>query len=114
MPKLVKLYIRNVLIGFAISGAFVAGLMAFDVAGLWSLIKGSDMGWIALVMLFMANGIVFAGVQFAIVVNNMAEHDDQSGGGTRSPELALTPAPVAVRAREERRLPANAPRVPRK
>lgn len=112
MPKLVKLYIRQVLIGFGLSAAFVTALLALDVAGLWTLISGSDMGWIAVAMLFFANGIVFAGVQFAIVVNGMAE-DDQSNGGTKSPEATTIPAPVKITQTPRSQGPANAPRLRR-
>ncbi|MGH1367219.1 MAG: hypothetical protein ACRBCL_01280 [Maritimibacter sp.] len=110
MPKLVQLYIRQVLIGFSLSAVFVAALLAFDVAGLWSLITSSDIGWIAVVMLFMGNGIVFAGVQFAIVVNGMAE-DDSTGGGTRSPQATNIPAPITLDRQPRQTGPKHAPRL---
>jgi hypothetical protein len=48
-------------------------------------------------MLFVFNGIVFAGVQFAIVVMRMGSHDG-SGGGRKVP-LAALPARVPVSSR---------------
>ena len=35
MPKLVKLYIKNVALGFAIAAVFVALLLWFNVMNLW-------------------------------------------------------------------------------
>lgn len=84
MPKLISLYIRNVLFGFVLSGIFVGALMFFNVANLWHLVNSSSMGWVAAVMLFMFNGIVFAGVQFAIAIMRM-EQDDTRSGGPREP-----------------------------
>lgn len=80
MPKLIKLYITHVLIGFAISAAFVGVLLWFNVANLWHLVSHDDAGLLAVVILWFANGIVFAGVQFAIAVMGLKQDDDQSGG----------------------------------
>ncbi|MBD3764719.1 MAG: hypothetical protein IE927_08295 [Rhodobacterales bacterium] len=103
MPKLVSLYIRNVAIGFALAGAFVAILVWFDVAHLRHLIFGSDMGLVALAMLVVANGVIFAGVQFAIAVMSMAERDDTPGGGLRAPAVVPVPVPVQATAPSARR-----------
>ena len=101
MPKLISLYIRNVLFGFLLSGIFVSALMYFNVANLWHLVNSSNMGWVAAVMLFMFNGIVFAGVQFAIAIMRM-EQDDTPTGGTRSP-LVVDYQPIAIPVEETRR-----------
>jgi len=95
MPRLVRLYIRNVLIGFALSAAFVSGLLYTNVGNLWHLISPSDIGWVALLMLFIFNGIVFAGVQFAVAVMRMESDDDQPRGGRYAP--VPTPVPARVR-----------------
>ncbi|WP_261315447.1 hypothetical protein [Pseudooceanicola nitratireducens] len=94
MPKLIRLYIRNVLIGFGISAIFVAALIAFDVAGLRHLMLGSSAGWMAIAMMWFANGIVFAGVQFGLAVMALRERDDTPRGGTRAPVATRIPAPV--------------------
>jgi len=94
MPKLISLYIRNVLFGFALSGIFVSALMYFNVANLWHLVNSSSMGWVAAVMLFMFNGIVFAGVQFAIAIMRI-EKDDEPSGGNRAP-LVVDYQPIAI------------------
>lgn len=94
MPKLIRLYIVNVAIGFALSGVFLGALVWLNVAGLGRLILGSDIGLLAALMIFVFQGVVFAGVQFAIAVMRMAEADDTPPrGGLRQ---HLTPAPVRV------------------
>ena len=82
MPKLIKLYILNVMIGFAIAGAFVAMLLWFNVMGLWHLVSTSDSGLLAVFILWFMNGIVFAGVQFGWAVMALAEKDNGPRGGT--------------------------------
>jgi len=101
MPKLVRLYIQSVALGFAVSAGFTAGLLWLDVAGIGHLILASDIGWIAVAMLVVFNGIVFSAVQFAFRVMGMAESDDgpQGGRGVREPVLV----PVSVAARNRRR-----------
>ena len=103
MPKLVRLYIRQCLIGFSLSGLFVAALMYSNVANLWHLVSTSNMGLVACIMLFVFNGIVFSGVQFGIAVMRMAEDDDTSGG-KRQREPVLAEALVPVRVEAERRM----------
>ena len=53
----------------------------------------SDMGWIAVVMLVFFNGVVFAGVQFAITIMRM-EQDDEPRGGKFVPVATDVPVPV--------------------
>lgn len=88
MPALVRLYIRNVILGFGLSAIFVGALLWLDIAGLWHLISTSPQGWIAALMLFVFNGIVFAGVQFAIAIMRMGS-DERPGGGRRAPAPAV-------------------------
>jgi len=108
MPKLVSLYIRQTLIGFALSGVFVSMLLYFNVANLWHLVSHVSIGWLAVLLLFVFNGIVFSGVQFGIAVMSMArDHDDDAG--RRRPEpvvgLAEAMATVPVSVKSERHLP---------
>lgn len=102
MPALVRMYIRHVLIGYAIAAVFVAALLALNVGNLWHLVSTSPMGWIAVAMLFFANGIVFSGVQFAIAVMQMAEPEGK-GGGTRAPVATTRPAIATSTASDRRR-----------
>jgi hypothetical protein len=101
MPKLVKLYIKNVIIGFAISAGFVALLLWFNVMNLWGLVSQSRDGLLAVFLLWFMNGIVFAGVQFAYVIMSMAGRE---GGPRRGTPVVtqLKPIPVAVEAQKNR------------
>lgn len=98
MPKLVRLYIRNVLIGFGVAAAFVGLLLWLDVMGLRGLIARSEAGMLALFVLWFMNGIVFAGVQFAWAVMSLAEKPEGPRGGT--PAVAQ-PLPVKVDTRRK-------------
>lgn len=101
MPPLVRLYIRHCAIGFLLSAIFVAALFSLNVANLWTLVSGSDVGLLAAFMLFMGNGVVFAGVQFGITVMRMAEDDDEPRSGVRDPVAvpALARVPAVARHR---------------
>ena len=83
MPALIRLYIQSVLIGFVLSTAFAVLLVWLDVMGIGHLILNSPQGWIAALMLFVFNGIIFAGVQFGLRVMMMAERDEGPHGGLR-------------------------------
>ncbi|TCM84928.1 hypothetical protein [Rhodovulum steppense] len=108
MPTLISLYIRQTIIGFILSFVFVALLLHFNVANLWHLVTHVSGGWLAAVLLFLFNGIVFSGVQFGIAVMSMARDGNDGSRGRRQPERvrglaeALAPIPVPVR---DRRLP---------
>lgn len=91
MPKLIRLYITQVLIGFAISAVFVALLLGFNIAGLGDLVVRSDMSLIAVLMLWFMNGIVFAGVQFAWKIMSLAEKSTPSGGNKVRLQPVLAP-----------------------
>lgn len=99
MPALIKLYITHVAIGFAIAAVFVAGLLWFDIAGLWRLVSTDPAGIVAVLMLWVSNGIVFAGVQFAIRVMWMAEDEGDGPRGPRLPQRFDEPALVRVPAK---------------
>ena len=102
MPKLISLYIRQVAIGFAIAAAFVAGLLWFDVGGLWHLISNDSAGPVAVAMLWISNGIVFAGVQFGIRVMMMAEDTPKRGSGRPIHVDMSRPIPVEAEAPKRR------------
>ena len=111
MPKLIKLYIVNVIIGFAIAGVFVGLLLWFNIANLWHLISTSDKGWIAVLVLWASNGVIFAGVQFGIAVMRMKDDDDdEPRGGTKAPSLEHLQELVPVRVKAHKQRPAHPPR----
>lgn len=104
MPQLVRLYIRHTIIGFALSGVFVGMLLYFNVVNLWHLVTHSPSGWMAVMLLVLFNGIVFAGVQFGIAIMTMDhdDHDDDDHGRRRRVPVRgmipdLVPIPVPVR-----------------
>lgn len=98
MPKLVGLYIHQCAIGFALSAIFVGAMLWLDIGGLAHLILASDAAVLAVVMLWVMNGIVFAGVQFAWAIMSMAERDETPRGGKR---LVLEPVPVRAEKRRD-------------
>lgn len=83
MSKLVKLYIQQVLIGFGLSAIFTAILIYFNVANLQRLVFGSNDGLLGLFLIFFFNGLVFAGVQFAIRIMRMGYEDDDDDDDQR-------------------------------
>ncbi|SPJ23974.1 hypothetical protein [Palleronia abyssalis] len=93
LPRIVRLYIVNCAIGFAVAGAFTAAVLAFDVAGLGHLVTTVSGGWLAALVFFMLNGIVFAGVQTSIIVMTL---DRPGGGGSGKPRRNLAPLPVEI------------------
>lgn len=108
MPRLIRLYILQTIIGFVVSAAFVGLLFWFNVANLWHLVTHAPGGWLAAFLLFMFNGIVFSGVQFGISIMRMAESsDDDPFGGKRiaerlGPAEATVPVPVRAGSRSGR------------
>lgn len=97
MPKLIQLYITQVAIGFGIAAAFVAMLLWFNVANLLHLVTHTEQGLLAVTILWFANGIVFAGVQFGIAVMRMQDRDDDAPrGGLRQhvPQHDVVAIPV--------------------
>lgn len=76
MPRVFRLYLLSALNGFAISLAFVALILVFNVANLRHLVNGSDVGVMATVVFWVLNGIVFSGVQFAIALSNEVRKDN--------------------------------------
>ncbi|WP_193142050.1 hypothetical protein [Meridianimarinicoccus sp. MJW13] len=103
MPHLVRLYIKQVAIGYAISAAFVTMLLYFNVANLWHLVTHVNVGWIAVLMLWVFNGIVFAGVQFALSLpRGHGEEADSGGKHDALPVLLAEPVPIAVTPHQHR------------
>jgi hypothetical protein len=60
------------------SAAFVGVLFVFDVARLWTLVSGSDVGVLATIMLILFNAVVFSGVQFAYAIMKMASKTEDT------------------------------------
>lgn len=73
MPKLVRLYIVNIAIGFLLAVIFTTALISLNIANLRHLVTSVSAGWVAVAMLVAFHTVLFAGVQFAIAVMRMAE-----------------------------------------
>ncbi|OSP56218.1 hypothetical protein [Pseudoruegeria sp. SK021] len=97
MPKLVRLYITQVCIGFALSAGFVALLVLSNVGNLAHLIGSSPIGWLAVFMLWFFNGIVFAGVQFALALPRASRPEGGGGRRPRTPVAHSDPMAIPVK-----------------
>ncbi len=95
-PDLMRLYLRHCAIGFLLSAVFVGLLLAYDVVGLRGLVMGSDVGWLAVFLLWFFHGTVFGSVQFAIVLMLDADDDDNDDGPRRG---MLVPVRVPAKAK---------------
>jgi hypothetical protein len=94
-PDLFRFYIRHCAVGFVLSAIFVGLILWFDVVGLRGLVMGSDVGYLAVFLLWFFNGTVFGSVQFAIVIMSQAD-DDDDGGPKRG---IMTPIRVPAKAK---------------
>ena len=87
-PDLMRLYLRHCLVGFLLAAVFVGLILWFDVAQIGRLVAGSDVGILAVFLLWFFHGTVFGSVQFAISIMLNAERDDDDdhrGGGDLIP-----------------------------
>jgi len=78
MPRLIRIYVRDCLLGFALGILFSMGLVLFNVANLAHLIDTVDGGWLAFALLSFFNGIVFSGVQFGITIMRLPYEADET------------------------------------
>lgn len=83
MPRLLRLYLTSIAIGFALSLSFTALLMLFDIAGLRHLVTATQGGVIAVIMLIWFHTLLFSGVQFGYAVMRLARKPGGGGGKTR-------------------------------
>ena len=76
---------------------FTAILIYFNIGNLQRLVFGSSDGLLGLFLIFFFNGLVFAGVQFAIRIMRMGfedddDDDDHGGDGVRHTD----PVPIRI------------------
>ncbi|MFU8898394.1 hypothetical protein LY56_00307 [Roseinatronobacter thiooxidans] len=103
MPKLIKLYIQQIFIGFGLSAVFTAILIYFDIGNLQRLLLGSSDGLLGLFLIFFFNGLVFAAVQFAIRIMRMGYEDDDDDDDDRGMPIwngKLIPIRISTRDRD--------------
>ncbi|RVT85205.1 hypothetical protein DXV76_05385 [Rhodobacteraceae bacterium CCMM004] len=89
--------LRNYAIGFGLAAVFTGLLIGFDVGHLRHLVLNVSGGYMALGLLFVFNGLVFAGAQVAAAVLLMTEVEPPRKrppprGGLRVGALAQVPA----------------------
>jgi hypothetical protein len=97
-PDLMRLYLRHCAVGFGLSAVFVSALLWFDIARIGTLVAGSDIGWLAVFLLWFFHGTVFGSVQFAVTIMlNADDDDDEPRGGMMIPVRAAAPARTADR-----------------
>ena len=96
MPQIVKTYIQQVLIGFSVSAVFTAILLWQNVANLWHLVTHDPIGPLAVFLLWIFLGIVFAGVQFGIRIMSLSDDDDSGPTRGLPVRAALVPQPVKI------------------
>lgn len=80
MPFLVRFLLRHAVIGVLVAAAFVALLVAFDVARLGTLFATSGDGLLALGVLTFALGLTFGSVQMGFAVMLMDDRDEPPRG----------------------------------
>lgn len=71
MPDILRLFLRNALIGFAVAGLFVALLIYLNVNGLRDMLAGEERVWLAVFLLWFGNATVFGALQIAWAVMAM-------------------------------------------
>lgn len=103
MPRLVRLYIVSIAIGFVLALLFTGMLLALDVAGLRHLTHATRGGWIAVLMLVLFHAVLFSGVQFGIRIMLMADPEGPRGGLRARVTRALAPAMAPAAAKPARK-----------
>ena len=71
LPRLVRLYLLNCVIGFVLAGVFTGLILWTNIGNIRHLVMAVEGGWLAGAIFFVLNGIVFAGVQTGIVIMSM-------------------------------------------
>lgn len=91
-PNRMRFYLRHCAFGFMLSALFGVLLLWRDVAGLGSLVAGSDIGILAVFLLWFFNGTVFCSVQFALATMCQAgdKNNDDDYRGTLIPVRVAT------------------------
>ena len=79
MPKLIRLYIDSVLVGFALAVGFVLLLVLLDIAQIGRLVLTGRDGLLAAGMMTVFFGGLFASVQFALRVVTLEQRDPGKG-----------------------------------
>lgn len=98
MPDHIRMIIKHGVIGFGISVAFTAMILAFNVGNLWHLVTHTAEGPIAVVMLVVFGTITFGSAQIGYKIMSMGEEDDGDKGGKRDALPVGDPVALQVEA----------------
>ncbi|WP_305972592.1 MULTISPECIES: hypothetical protein [unclassified Mameliella] len=93
MPRIIRLFITQCLVGAGLATVFVAGLLALDVGNLWHLATHTGIGPFAVLLLWVHFAAVFAAAQFAISIMRLGERKPSASSPPRGPRR---PVPVEV------------------
>ncbi len=80
MPPLVRFLLVHTAIGFAIGFIIVGVVLAVDFAGLFTLMRASDIGMVALLMFTFFTVLTCASVQIGVAVMLLGEPEDANDG----------------------------------
>ena len=98
MPDHIRMIIKHGVIGFGISVAFTAMILAFNVGNLWHLVTHTAEGPIAVVMLVVFGTITFGSAQIGYKIMSLGEEEDDDQGGKRDALLVADPVALQVEA----------------
>jgi hypothetical protein len=99
MPELIRFVLRNAALGIAVGWIMVGAMLAFDFAGMGTLIFNSGVAYIAIPMLLAGFGITFGSAQVGFAV--MALGRSEPPGGRREKKARID-LPVLLPARAQR------------
>jgi hypothetical protein len=105
MTPLTRFLAFHALIGFGIAVLFSGMLFGFDIAGLRTLVAGSQVGFIAASALTFMLCLTFGSIQMGIAIMQLDQKDNTPRGGRlrfatlRMPQGAVVMQPVRVRSR---------------
>ncbi|MEM9724007.1 MAG: hypothetical protein AAF909_00920 [Pseudomonadota bacterium] len=96
---LIREFIWALIRGFIVSALFLTLIFGLDLAGLRTLVMNSDVGGMAIALLFFMNGLTFSAgqVAFRMMSDNSEQESDGPGGlttGVSTPHRSLVSAPA--------------------
>ncbi|MEO1639998.1 MAG: hypothetical protein AAFU41_12225 [Pseudomonadota bacterium] len=97
--NLYRFFLSQGAIGFALSTVFVGVLLWWDVVGLGALVANSDVGFIAVFLLWFFHGTTFGAAQFAV---RLLLQSDESTSGPQAPGGRNVAVPAYARADRKR------------
>lgn len=98
MPDHIKMILKHAFIGFGISVAFTAMILAFNVGNLWHLVTHTAEGPIAVIMLVIFGTITFGSAQIGYKIMSLAEEEDNDRGGRSDALPVADPVTIPVAA----------------